>query len=243
MTYPRETVDPNRYHADPNEDPAAPFRNLAPAPTTSPTMIIEPRLDDWEDPAVSIPPTREEVVERQRARFGGLKVGSAFFGWLIATGVAAIVILVVAATGVALGLDVAQSPRALARDIPLDPDAVGWISVGALLALLLAAFTCGGYVAGRMARFSGVAQGLAVWVWALVIALVVVLISVVLGGRTDILGYLDVLPRLPVPDDALTIATIIGAVVVAIVSLGGAMLGSLAGVRYHRKVDRAGFEA
>ncbi|MCD2442405.1 hypothetical protein LQ757_08980 [Agromyces sp. SYSU K20354] len=243
MNYPRETLDPNRYQADPNEDPAAPFRNLDPAPRTSPTMVIEPRADDWVDPALSIAPTSEEVVERQRERFGGLKVGSAFFGWLIAMGVAAIVIGVAAVAGVALGLDVIQSPRALARDIPLDADTVGWISIGALLALLLGAFMCGGYVAGRMARFSGIVQGLAVWVWALVIAIVVVLAGVVLGGRYDLVGYLDAFPRIPVPEDLLMIAIIVAAVVAVAVSLGGAILGGHTGVRYHRKVDRVGFEA
>ncbi len=62
--------------------------------------------------------------------------------------------------------------------------------VGALLVIVLVAFYCGGYVAGRMARFSGVVQGLAVWVWALVIAIVVALVGVVLGVQDDA-------PRLP----------------------------------------------
>ena len=43
----------------------------------------------------------------------------------------------------------------------------------ALLVVLFVAYYCGGYVAGRMARFNGARQGLAVWVWALVIAAVV----------------------------------------------------------------------
>ena len=91
-----------------------------------------------------------------------------------------------------------------------------------------------------MARFSGIAQGVAVWVWALVIAIVVALGVVLLDGRYDLLGRLDAFPRLPVCEERLTIAGIITAVVVVVASLGGAILGGASGVRYHRRVDRAG---
>lgn len=242
MSYPRDSIDPNRYPADPNEDPATPFRNLDTAPMTSPVTTIEPRPRPWDDVAESAPLTADEVVERQRERFGGLKVGSAFFGWLIAMGVPVIGAVIVAVTGLALGLDVVQSPRALASELPLDADTVGWIGVGALLVLLLAAFYCGGYVAGRMARFSGIVQGFAVWGWALVAAIVVAIMSVVLRIQDDLLGYVDAFPRLPVPEGALTIAIITAAVAVAVVSMGGAVLGGAIGVRYHRRVDRFGLE-
>ena len=188
------------------------------------------------------PLTADEVVERQRERFGGVKIGSAFFGWLIAVGIAAIVTGLLAATGVALGLDVVQTPGASAGYVPLDADTVGWIGVGALLAMLLAAFYCGGYVAGRMARFSGIVQGLAVWAWAIVTAIASRSSSVVLGIQNDVLGYVDAFPRLPVPEGLLTIAIIVAAVVVAVVSVGGAILGGVVGVRYHRRVDRFGVE-
>ena len=48
-----------------------------------------------------------------------MKIGSAFFGWLIATATAAILTGLVAATGVVLGLDV-RNPLVFARDLPLD---------------------------------------------------------------------------------------------------------------------------
>ena len=38
------------------------------------------------------------------------------------------------------------------------------------------------------------------------------------------------------------LALIAAGVVAAVVSLGGAMLGGMAGVRYHRRVDLAGME-
>ena len=231
------------YPADPNRDPAEPFRKLDTAPTTGSQATVATRPDAWDDVDESRPLTTEEVIERQREQFGGVKVGSAFFGWLTATGTAAILTGLLAATGAALGLGVMLDPAASAGDAPLDAETVGWIGAGALLVIVFVAYYCGGYVAGRMARFNGVRQGLAVWVWALVIAIVVALVSVVLGSQYDILGRLNAFPRIPVSEGVLTIAGIITAVVVAIASLGGAILGGVVGVRYHRRVDRAGLDA
>ena len=230
------------YPADPNRDPAEPFRNLDTAPTTGPQSTVGTRPDAWDDVVDSRPLTGEEVIERQREQFGGVKVGSAFFGWLTAMGTAAILTGLLAATGAALGLGVMLDPGASAGDAPLDAETVGWIGAGALLVIVLVAYYCGGYVAGRMARFNGVRQGFAVWVWALVIAIVVALVSVVLGSQYDILGQLNAFPRIPVSEGVLTIAGIITAVVVAVASLGGAIFGGVIGVRYHRRVDRAGLD-
>ncbi|MBT9257757.1 hypothetical protein KMZ32_06370 [Phycicoccus sp. MAQZ13P-2] len=68
----------------------------------------------------------------------------------------------------------------------------------ALLVVLFVAYYCGGYVAGRMARFNGAKQGLAVWLWALVIALVVAVLGLVAGDRYNVLGQPNSFPRLPV---------------------------------------------
>jgi hypothetical protein len=38
-----------------------------------------------------------------------------------------------------------------------------------------------------------------------------------------------------------TTTGIITAIVAAVITLGGAVLGGVAGMRYHRKVDRVGF--
>jgi hypothetical protein len=47
-------------------------------------------------------------------------------------------------------------------------------------------------------------------------------------------------PRLPLNEGTLTTGGIIVAVGVVAASLIGALLGGLAGMRYHRRVDRAG---
>ena len=190
------------------------------------------------DPAAN----RHEVVAREREAFGGVKIGAAFFGWLTAVGTATLLTALLAATGAALGLGV-EDAEAAADDIGLAPEAIGWIGAIALLVILFVAYYCGGYVAGRMARFNGMIQGLAVWVWALVIAIVVALLGVLIGSQFDVFANLNVFPRIPVSEGELTVTGIVTAIVVALASLGGAILGGKAGTHYHRKVDRAGFEA
>lgn len=185
---------------------------------------------------------RRQVAAREREAFGGVKVGAAFFGWLTAFGMATLLTALLAATGAALGLGV-EDVDAAADAVGLDGETIGWIGAIALLVILFLAYYCGGYVAGRMARFNGVVQGLAVWVWALVIAIVVALLGVVIGSRFDVFADLNFFPRIPLSEGDLTVAGIVTAVVVAIASLGGAILGGKAGTHYHRKVDRAGFGA
>jgi hypothetical protein len=181
---------------------------------------------------------RRAVVDRQKDAYGGMKVGSAFFGWLTATGTAVLLTALVAAAGAAVGLGTGLSPQ----DAAQNPQAVGVGSGIALLVVLFVAYFAGGYVAGRMARFNGLKQGLGVWLWAVIIAVVVAVVGLVAGARFDILAQLNGFPRIPLNEGGLTTAGIITAVGLAVVSLVGALLGGLAGMRYHRKIDRAGFD-
>jgi len=229
------------YPADPNRDPAEPFRNLDPAPTTGSQTTVQTRPDAWDD-VDSRPLTTEEVIERQREQFGGVKIGSAFFGWLTAIGTAVILTALLAAIGAAMGLEITDDPDAVADRLGLGTDAVGWIGASVALVIVVVAYWCGGYVAGRMARFSGIRQGIAVWVWALVIAIVVALLSFAFGARFDVLGDINAFPRIPVREEDLTLVGIVTAAVVALASLGAAVLGGWWGTRYHRRVDRVGLE-
>jgi hypothetical protein len=106
--------------------------------------------------------------------------------------------------------------------------------------VLFVSYFCGGYVAGRMARFDGAKQGLAVWLWAVAIAIVVAIIAAIAGSQYNILGSLNSFPRIPVSEGNLTAGSIVTAIVAALISLAGAVLGGTAGMRFHRKVDRAG---
>jgi hypothetical protein len=185
---------------------------------------------------------KEEVIAREHERFGGVKIGSAFFGWLTAVGTVVIITATLAAIGAAMGLEITDDPDAVAEQMGLTVDAAGWIGAIAALVVVFVAYWCGGYVAGRMARFNGVRQGAAVWVWALVIAIVVALLSFAFGARYDVLGDVNVFPRIPVREEDLTLVGIVTAVVVALASLAAAILGGWSGTRYHRRVDRVGLD-
>jgi hypothetical protein len=183
---------------------------------------------------------RRDVVAAEKEQFGGIKVGSAFFGWLTATGTAVLLTALVAAAGSAVGLATGTDVGTATDQATQDPTTVGLVGGIVLLVVLFIAYYCGGYVAGRMARFNGAKQGLAVWLWALIIAVLVAVIGAVAGSKYNVLANLNSFPRIPVGEGDLSTAGIIAAVGVAVTSLLGAILGGLAGMRFHRKVDKAG---
>jgi hypothetical protein len=183
---------------------------------------------------------RQNVVAREKEEFGGFKFGSAFFGWLTAMGTTVLLTALVAGTGAALGLGNTEAVDDAADAAQENADTIGIVGAVLVLVVLLIAYYCGGYVAGRMARFSGAKQGIAVWLWAIVIAIVVAIIGAIAGSQFDVLSALNGFPRLPIDEGSLTTAGIITAVLALVVSLGGAILGGLAGMRYHRRVDRVG---
>lgn len=179
--------------------------------------------------------TSRAVVAEQRNRFGGMKFGACFFGWLTATGTAVILTALLTAVGAGVGL---------ARDLNADQalasaQTVGLVGGIVLLAIIFIAYLAGGYVAGRMARFNGVKQGVGVWLWAIIIAIVVAVLSAIAGSQFNILGSLNGFPRVPVNEGQVTTAGIIVAILVVLVGLVGAILGGLAGMRFHRRVDSA----
>jgi MFS family permease len=180
-----------------------------------------------------------DAVAAQHARFGGIKWGAAFFGWLCANGLAVILIAMLSAAGVALGLsknvDTADEAANKASEIGIG----GGIAV---LVVLFLAYLAGGYVAGRMARFDGARQGLAVWLVGLIVVLVLAAAGAILGAKYNVLEQLN-LPRIPVDEGTATTAGIITLVAILLVTLLGALLGGKLGDRFHRRVDRAGFDA
>ncbi len=188
---------------------------------------------------------RESVTAREQERYGGVKIGSAFFGFTTAIGIAALLTTLLAGTGVAIGLanhtsaadinDQAASATGTAKT-------VGLVGAILLLVVLAVAYYCGGYVAGRMARFQGFRQGLAVWLWSVVFAIVVAVLVLIFGSKVNVLSQLN-LPRIPVDEGSLSAAGWIALAAVIVVSLVAALLGGKAGMVFHRKVDRAGLGA
>jgi hypothetical protein len=180
-----------------------------------------------------------DAVAAQHARFGGIRWGAAFFGWLSANGLAVILIAILSAAGVALGLaknvDTADEAASQASQIGIG----GGIAV---LVVLFLAYLAGGYVAGRMARFDGARQGLAVWLIGLIVVVVLAAAGAILGAKYNVLQSLN-LPRIPIDEGTATTAGIITLVAILVVTLLGAVLGGKLGDRYHRRVDRVGFDA
>lgn len=188
----------------------------------------------------TVVPARESVVAREREEHGGIKIGSCFFGWLTATGMAVLLTALAAAAGAALGL-ANNTDVDSATDAALNQaDTVGIISGIVLLVIIFVSYYCGGYVAGRMARFDGAKQGVGVWLWAIIVAIIVAIVGAVAGAKYNVLQQLNSFPRIPLDEGTITNAGIIALVGVLVASLVGAVLGGLAGMRFHRLVDRTG---
>jgi hypothetical protein len=175
-----------------------------------------------------------EVHARQREEYGGLHWGSAFFGWLSAIGVAALLTAILSAAGAAIGLT-----QASASDAPSNAGTVGIVGGIVLLAILGLAYYAGGYVAGRMSRFDGPRQGLATWLIGLIVTVVLAVAGVLLGAEYNVLSQLN-LPRVPVDEGSLTTGGLIALVAIVLVTLLAAIAGGKQGTHYHRKIDRTG---
>jgi MFS family permease len=176
----------------------------------------------------------EEIQQRQREEFGGLRWGCAFFGWLVAVGIATLLTALLSAAGAAVGLTQAST-----EDATGNAGTIGIVGGVLLLAILLVAYYAGGYVAGRMARFNGPKQGLGVWIIALVVTIVLAVAGAVLGAQYNVLSQLN-LPRIPIGEGTLTLAGVIALAAVVLGTLLAAIAGGKAGTHFHRKIDRAG---
>jgi MFS family permease len=188
----------------------------------------DPRFDETD------PGTRMRAhVRRQREEFGGLNWGSAFFGWLVAVGIATLLTALLSAAGAAVGLTKA------ATDAADNAGTVGIVGGVLLLVILLVAYYAGGYVAGRMSRFTGVRQGLGVWIIGLVVTLILAAAGALLGAEYNVFSQLN-LPRIPVDEGSLSTGALIALAAIVLGTLLAAVAGGKAGTHFHRKVDRAG---
>jgi hypothetical protein len=179
-------------------------------------------------------PAGRDIHHLQRDEFGGLNWGSAFFGWLVAIGVATLLTAILSAAGAAIGLTKTSPSQASGS-----ADTIGIVGGVLLLLVLLIAYYAGGYVAGRMSRFDGPRQGAGVWVIGLLVTVLLGVAGVLLGAKYNVLSQLN-LPRIPIDEGSLTAGGAIALVAVVLGTLLAAVLGGKAGTRYHRKIDRVG---
>ena len=175
----------------------------------------------------------EERELRLQELYGGVDWLASFLGFIfaaVAGGVLSAIAVIVVGR---LGLPLSFSGGAL-----------GTSAVTALVVLgvlVFLTFFCGGYVAGRLARFDGGRNGVMVVVWAVVVAAISLSVGPLLPGQ--IFSYLQSFVQstlLPALDTltgmgALGIGILVGAVLLML--LGGFVGGRL-GARYHSEIDR-----
>lgn len=166
-------------------------------------------------------------------RFGGINWGAAFFGWLVAVGMTAILAGVVGAIATAVG----ESSNYSLSDASSNAETVGLVAAVVLAVVLFLAYFAGGYVAGRMSRFDGGKQGAAAWIIGLLITLIAAGLGAVAGSEYNVLERVN-LPNIPLSQSELSTGGIITAIVVIALTLLAAIAGGAMGGRYHRKVDR-----
>ncbi len=180
--------------------------------------------------------TAAEVRGRQKEAFGGFNWGSAFFGWLVAIGMAAILTGILSAAGTAIGLNEGVTTS----DASQNAETIGIVGGILLLAVLFLAYYCGGYVAGRMSRFDGARNGFAVWLIGLIVTIILAAAAAILGAEYNVLSRINV-PTIPVDGQSLTTGGLIATVAIILGTILAAIVGGKAGERFHKKVDREGF--
>src|SRR3954465_5905666 len=154
-----------------------------------------------------------------RARFGGVNIGAAFFGWLVAIAIAILLTSIAGALAAAFGL----SQNVTQSEAQRQAGTIGLVAAIVLVAVLLFAYYAGGYVAGRMSRFDGAKQGFAVWLIGLLVVLVLAAAGAVFGARNNGLAQPD-LPRIPVDEGTATTGAVVALIAILLVSAVAAVL-------------------
>ena len=179
---------------------------------------------------------RREVRRRERRAFGNrIQWEAVFFGLLAAVGLAASLVAMVLGGLVAAGV---TSFREEASSLVDHVMTAGGVIPVAILAL---SYLTGGYVAARMARFDGRRQGLGVWLLSLLMVLAAAITMWIAGGDLDPTKSIS-LPGNPIDEGPLSQSGWAILAVGLLVPLLFAIVGGILGERFHRAVDRAGFD-
>jgi hypothetical protein len=182
-----------------------------------------------DDRKASTTRTRTETVVEPRAR-GGVAFGPILTGVVVAFGSMFLLSAIIGGVLASLGLIESNVSSGEAIDA----------GIGAGIALVIAQFLSylwGGYTAGRMARGSGIANGLLVPLTALIVAVIVGGIATGLGAETN-LNLPFTTNQLPLENNNLVNWGIgIGIASLVAMFLGGALGGGM-GARWHTKLER-----
>lgn len=190
---------------------------------------------------------RDETTFRQKQEFSGINFAAGFFGWLAAVGLAGLLYAILGGIAVASGMNhskIATSTSDTVKSLlaVFDGRAVQITALVVFLFVLLLSYFVGGFVAARMARFSGLKQGLAVWLWGLVVSLVSAVVLVVVASQSNLVSDFESLGGSLSVSSLTTVEAFIAEGLIVVLSIGGALLGGAAGMRFHKRVDRFGLE-
>jgi hypothetical protein len=190
--------------------------------------------DTYEDDQPVTYRDEQDVAEAPEVdpAYRGFKGGAAFFGWLVAIGLIALLTGIIGAVGAAIDYTTTIDWNAAEAKA----DTIGIVSGAVLLLILAIAYYNGGYVAGRLARFDGGRQGFGVWVIGLLVTVVVAALAALAGSQYDVLDRVD-LPSVPIADKTLTAGGLIALGAAVLITLFAAVVGGKSGQRYHRRFD------
>lgn len=182
---------------------------------------------------------RAMVVRRQKAEYGRLQLLPGLLGWLVAMTLIGFLTWIVgavapSAAGTSVPAHVGDSMQNLVQG---SGNGAVWGAVFGVI--FFVSYVAGGYAAGRAGRFSGVKQGVAVWLWQLMGTAVTTVLTLFLADRMGNSVPLGSVQSLGGSDFMWGLAAAVSALIVGLI---GAILGGLWGTRFHRAVDRWGFE-
>jgi hypothetical protein len=175
-------------------------------------------------------------LRREREEFGRrIQWEAVFFGLLAAVGLAATLVAMY------LGALVAAGVTSFSDDARSFLDHLGAGGGAIAVAILALSYMTGGYVAARMARFDGWRQGLGIWLLSLLVVLAAAISAWIAGGEIDPTESIS-LPANPIDQGPLSQSWWVIAGIAVLVPLVFAILGGILGERFHRAVDRVGYE-
>lgn len=180
--------------------------------------------------------TGAAAQHQAHARFGGVNLGAAFAGWLVAIALTVLLTSILGAVASAIGAATDLSQDQAQREA----GAIGLAAAIAVVAVMMTAYYFGGYVAGRMSRFDGARQGVTVWLIGLLVTIAAVICGVVFGDQYNVLDRVD-LPRVPIPTETATWGGIITGIALLLGTLLAAAAGGKIGRHYHDRVDRVAY--
>jgi hypothetical protein len=175
-------------------------------------------------------PLGSDVWEVDEPR-AGATFGAAFFGWLVAAAVTALIVAIVGAVSAIVGLSELE-------DWLLSADRTTFVLVGGglFIATMVIGLFAGGYVAGRMVRSHGARQGLGVWFFGLLVLAMAGVAVYAAEQEYEFVARVD-WPATPFTGGPVTTTEIVLMSLAALATLAAAVIGGRTGNSYHQRFD------